>query len=164
MDVNRRKLLQGSAAVPLILTVRPAAAHARASLSCMDKDTKREKPYSILKSSGSPDEWMRKKIGVYQLAVWDEHKKKWETLENRRFIHGVDGDSYWELDRHSPHSAPALRTSMTRGTGIQETKLEERMALAYFGDDGDLRGYGWEDHGGKHCTTSCWNSLKPRGY
>jgi hypothetical protein len=151
MDLNRRKLLQGSAAVPLILTVRPAAATARRSLSCMDQDAKREKPQHILKSAGHPDEW-------------DEKKKKWDTLEHRRFISGFDGHSYWELDKHNPYSAPAVLTSMTRGTGIKETKLEERLALAYFGPTGELRSYGWETGGGTHCTKSCWTSVAPKAY
>jgi len=165
MDNDRRKLVLGSAAVPLILTVRPAAANAKTSIAaCMDKDALKKKPHHVLASKGYPDEWMRKHVDVYRLAKWDEQKKKWDTLEDRRFICGADGSTYWELDKYSPYTAPAKPTSMKRGHGIKETKLEERLALAYFEKDGKLSGYAWEPKGGNHCTKSCWTSMVPKGY
>ena len=50
---------------------------------------------------------------------------------------------------------------MTRGIGTRETKIEERLALAYVGQRGEILGYGWEPQGGTQCTTSCWTSLAP---
>lgn len=160
MDSNRRKLVLGSTAVPLILTVRPAAATARTSLTCLDKARNKPKPHYILHNH--EDEWLRKRVDVWRLAKWNG--KKWETLANRRFIRSTDGYTYWELDRDQPYSAQALPTSMRRGPDIKETKLEERRALAYISDDGEMRGYGWEPKGGTHCLKSCWSSLKPHGY
>jgi hypothetical protein len=155
MDNDRRKLIVGSASLPLILTVRPALGHARRSLTCKDKmDT--EKPYKILHEY--EDEWMRKKVDVYRLAKWDDKKKKWETIENRKYILGTDGHTYWELNPQSPWSGQAWATSMKRGNGIKETKLESRNALAYMGDQ-DMKGWGWEEKGGKHCMKSCWMSM-----
>ena len=168
MDNDRRKLLLGSAAAPLILTVRPAAAHARTSIAmCMDKDAKKAKPHEILASHGHADHWMRKSVDIYRLSVWDEHKRKWNTLDNRRFMCGVDGQTYWELDRNAPYSAPARPTSMRRGHGVQEVRIDQRMALAYLEYDGNFAkvvGYGWEPKGGKHYTKSCWHSIKPKGW
>jgi len=162
MDRNRRKLLQGSAAVPLILTVRPAAATARTSLSCVDKDKQKPKPHEVLHKY--EDEWMRKKyVPIYRLAKWDDKKKKWETLEDRRFICGTDGATYWELDRYNPYSGPATQTSMRRGHNLKETKLEERHALMYVNEYGET-GFGWDTKGGYHCSKSCWSSMKPKGY
>ncbi|MGH7342355.1 MAG: hypothetical protein ACREKH_17860 [Candidatus Rokuibacteriota bacterium] len=159
MDNDRRKLIIGSASLPLILTVRPALGHARTSLSCREKDERKDKPYKIL--NDHEDEWMRKKVDVYRLAKWDDKDKKWKTLENRKFIGGTDGVTYWELDHNNPYSGQAWATSMRRGNDIKETKLEQRHALAYMGDD-DMRGYGWEPKGGKHCSRSCWMSMKPK--
>jgi hypothetical protein len=165
MDNDRRKLLLGSAAVPLILTVRPAAAHANKSIAvCMEKDRNKPKPHRILESKDHPDQWMRKRVDVYELARWDNDKKKWKTLEDRRFIHGTDGQTYWELDRYNPYTADARPTSMRRGHSITERKLDERLALAYLDHDGEVTGYGWEPKGGYHCTKSCWQSLKPKHY
>jgi hypothetical protein len=162
MDRNRRKLLQGSAAVPLILTVRPAAATARTSLSCIDKDRYKPPPHEILKKY--EDEWLRKKyVPVYRLTKWNDTRKKWETLEDRRFICGTDGATYWELDRSAPYSGPATMTSMRRGTNIKETQLEVRNALMYVNDHGET-GWGWDTKGGYHCSKSCWTSMKPTGY
>jgi hypothetical protein len=155
MNNDRRKLLIGSAGVPLILTVRPALGQARRSLTCVDKMNK-DKPYKILHEY--EDEWMRKKVDVYRLEKWDDQKKKWETLENRKFILGTDGSTYWELDRHNPYAGPASATFMKRGSGIKETRLESRNALAYMGDK-EVRGWGWEEKGGKHCAKSCWMSM-----
>lgn len=163
MEANRRKLVLGSAAVPLILTVRPAAGHARTSLTCREKDKHKPRPHDILRKH--EDEWMRKKnVAIYRLAKWDDKKKKWETLEDRRFICGTDAHTYWELDRYNPYSGQATITSMRRGHAIKETKLEERHALAYMDEYGEMRGYGWEPKGGAHCSKSCWHSLKPKGY
>ena len=163
MDNHRRKLVLGSAAVPLILTVRPAAATARTSIAtCIDKDAKKKKPHYVLENPGNPDQWMRKVVDVYRLDVWDEGQKKWKKLDDRKFICGVDSKTYWELDRYSPYTAPAWATSMKRGTGIKETKLEQRLALAFMENDGKVVGYGWEPKGGKHCTKSCWSSMLPK--
>ena len=162
MDTDRRKLVLGSAAVPVLLTVRPAAAQARTSIGvCLQRDARREKPRQIL-AIGQPDEWLRIRLNVYRLAVLDEAKKEWKTLENRKFILGVDRSSYWELDRLLPDVAPAAPTTMIRGIGIRETKIDERFALAYVGQQGEILGYGWEPRGGTHCTTSCWTSVAPR--
>ena len=162
MDIDRRKLVLGSAAVPLILTVRPAAAYARTSIgACLERDARRDKPYDVLANPGQPDEWMRIRADVFRLAVWDEHKREWKTLENRQFILGFDRSTYWELDRHRPYSAPASPSSMSKGMGVKESKIDERLALAYLGPEGEVRGYGWEARGGTHCTKSCWASLAP---
>src|SRR5262245_27753062 len=119
MDTDRRKLVLGSAAVPLVLTVRPAAAQARTSIgACLARDARRERQLEVL-ASGEPDEWMRYRLDEFELAVWDETKKDWQTLENRRFILGVDKHTYWELDHLLPEIAPAIPTSMIQGLGVR---------------------------------------------
>jgi hypothetical protein len=163
MDTDRRKLVLGSAAVPLILTVSPAVAQTRTSFgACLERDARRQKPNQVLASPGDPDEWMRIRVDLFQLAVWDEPKREWRTLENRQFMVGVDRSTYWELDHFRPDVAPASPTAMTKGIGIRETKIGERFALAYVGREGELLGYGWEPQGGTHCTRSCWTSVAPK--
>jgi hypothetical protein len=161
MDSDRRKLVLGSAAAPLVLTVRPAAAQARTSIgACLERDARRERPLEVL-ASGEPDEWMRIRLDEFELEVQDEAKGVWKKLENRRFILGVDQHTYWELDHLLPEIAPAIPTSMTQGPGVREMRVGERLALAYVGRDGEVVGYGWEPQGGTHCTTSCWASVVP---
>jgi hypothetical protein len=158
MNNDRRKLLIGSAGVPLILTVRPALGQARTSLSCLERAWQQGAPYKVLHEY--EDEWLRKKVEVYRLETWDDEKKKWQTLENRKFILGTDDSTYWELDRHNPYAGQALATPLKRGGGVKETRLESRNALVYVGDDG-IRGYAWEPKGGQACTRSCWTSMMP---
>jgi hypothetical protein len=169
MDNNRRKLVLGSAAVPLVLTVRPAAAHAKKSIACEGKVT--DKPYEILKTND--DNHMRKWVVVCALEVkeYDQEKKKdvwkaqlWNSHDKKKFICGTD-DSYWVLDKDNPYHAQAQKTSLKKGYGVKEIKLEEKQALAYYSSDSyHETGYGWEPKGGKHYTKSCWNSIKPKGY
>jgi hypothetical protein len=158
MDNDRRKLIVGSASLPLILTIRPALGQARTSLSCLDKVWQQDTPYRILYEY--EDEWLRKTLDIFQLETWDEQTKKWTVLENRKFIVGTDGATYWELDRNNPNAGQALATSFRRGGGVKETRLVSRNALVYVGDDG-IRGYGWEPNGGQACTRSCWTSMMP---
>jgi hypothetical protein len=161
MENNRRKLVLGSAAVPLVLTVRPAGAHAKKSIACIADGKMKDKPHEILKTHD--DEYMRKWIDVYALEVYDDKDKKWKKLKDKKFICGVDGHTYWELDKRDPYSAEARKTDMKRGPGIKEVKLEKKRALTFYRyDDGHETGYAWEPKGGKHSTKSCWNSIKPK--
>jgi hypothetical protein len=170
MNPDRRKLLLGSAAVPLVLTVRPAAAHAKKSIGCLSDDKPDyKKPHEILKSHD--DGYMRKWVAVYALEVeeYDDVKKKhawklqtWDAHDKKKFICGTD-DTYWLLDKHAPYHADATKTQLKKGYGVKEIKLEDKQALAYFkSDDHHEIGYGWEKKGGKHYTKSCWNSIKPK--
>jgi collagenase-like PrtC family protease len=129
---------------------------------CIDKDAKKKKPNVVLESPGKPDHWVRKVVDVYRLEVWDDDKHKWKKLDDRRYICGVDGRTYWELDRHHPYTAPARATPLKRGHGVKETKLEQRLAIAFMDDEGKYTGYGWETKGGKHSTKSCWHSMVPK--
>jgi hypothetical protein len=171
MDKNRRKLVLGSAAVPLVLTVRPAAAHAKQSIACIAEGKGYDKPHEILKTHD--DGHMRKWVAVYALEVeeYDEVKKKkvwklqkWNSEHKKKFICGTD-DTYWVLDKDDPYHAEAKKTSMKKGYGVKEIKLEDKQALAYYSSDNyHETGYGWETKGGKHYKKSCWNSIKPKGY
>lgn len=162
MDTNRRKLLKGSAAAPLILTVRPAAATARTSLAvCIERDATRRRPDQILASNSHADEWMRAKVDILELTVWDSDKKKWVELEDRRFFLGFDKTTYWQLDRHDPYRAPASPSRYHKGTSVREEKKGERHALVYVNNEGRVVGTAWEKRGGTHCTQSCWASVIP---
>ena len=167
MQNLRRKLLLGSAAAPLILTVRQASAHAKASnMACLGKDghgnNYNHKPDDILASNPHADEWMRAKCDVVELTVWDHDKKKWLGLKDDRFFLGFDKSTYWKLDKHAPYSAPASASKYKKGHGVQEHKKGEVYPVVYAKDDGDIVGMAWETHGGKNFTKSCWMSAFPK--
>ncbi|MGH6689678.1 MAG: hypothetical protein ACREF4_03240 [Gammaproteobacteria bacterium] len=172
MDNNRRKLILGSAAVPLVLTVRPAAATAKKSIACIaDGKYDDKKPWEILKKDD--DGYMRKWVAVCWLEVeeYDDAKKKnvwklqtWNSQNKKKFICGTD-QCYWLLDKDDPYHAQATKTSFKKGYGVKETKFEDKQALAYYSSDSyHETGYGWEPKGGKHYKKSCWSSIKPKGY
>jgi hypothetical protein len=164
MSNARRKLLQGTAAAPLILTVRPAAATARSSLvACIERDAKR-KPEYIMASNASRDDWMRTKVDILELTIWDSDKKKWVELKDRKFFLGFDKTTYWECDRNDPWRSPAAPSSYRKGINVREEKKGDRDAIVYVSQsDGRVVGMGWEKNGGYHCTRSCWTSLVPKG-
>jgi hypothetical protein len=164
MDNSRRKLVLGSAAVPLVLTVRPAGAHAKRSIACIaDGKLDHKPPHDRLKDH--EDETMRKWIDVYSLEVekWDHDKKKmvWKKLEHK-YICGTD-HTYWKLDKDHPYTRDAVKTEMKRGLGVKEVKIDRKAAVKFYRrDDFEETGYAWETHGGMHLKKSCWNSIKPK--
>jgi len=164
MRNTRRKLLQGTAAAPLILTVRPAAATARSSLvGCFDRDEKRTVDW-VMQSSAYPDDWMRTKVDILELTIWDSDKKKWTQLTDRKFFVGFDKTTYWECDPRDPWRSPASPSIYRKGTDVKEEKKSERDAIVYVSSpDGHVVGMGWEKNGGSQCTKSCWTSLVPKG-
>jgi hypothetical protein len=162
MEDLRRKLLKTSAGLPLVLTVRQASGWARTSLvQCLERDAKR-RPREVLSHNPHADELMRARMDILELSYWDDHKKKWVELEDRRFYLGMDKSTYWELDRHDPYRAPARPSKYRRGHGIREKRKGERYALVYVKEDGRVVGVAWEKHGGSHSTKSCWASLVPK--
>jgi len=163
MEKLRRKLVLGSAAAPLVLTIRQASAHAKTSaMACLGKNGYGHKPDHILVSDPHADEWVRAKCDLLELTVWDHDKKKWVELKDRKFFLGFDKSTYWQLDKHNPYTAPASASSYRKGTGVQEKKKGEVHPVVYMHDDGRVVGMAWETHGGKPSTNSCWASAFPK--
>jgi hypothetical protein len=162
MENLRRKLLKSSAALPVILTVRQASGNAKTSLvQCLEADAKK-KPHEVFAYDSYTDEFMRAKKDILELEYWDDGKKKWVEIKDRRFYLGMDNSTYWELDRDDPYRAPAKPSSHRKGYGVREKKKGERHTLVYVKDDGHVVGEAWEKHGGNHCSKSCWASLVPK--
>jgi hypothetical protein len=166
MDNNRRKLVLGSAAVPLVLTVRPAAAHAKKSIACIADGKEPDKPWHILKTGD--DGFMRKWVVVCNLEVKDGNTwklQKWSQNKKKEYICGTNG-WYWLLDKDDPYHAPAGKSEFQKdGWGIKEIKVADMQALAYYSSESfHETGWGWETKGGKYYKTSCWNSIKPKGW
>jgi hypothetical protein len=165
MQDTRRKLLQGSAALPLVLTVRPASGRATTSLaSCLQRDADRRPEY-ILASNAHSDDWMRAKVDILELSVYDTDTRKWVELKDRKFFLGFDRATYWECDRNDPWRSPASPSNLRKGVNVKEEKKGQRNAIVYVSNpDGRVVGMAWEKHGGYHTTRSCWTSLVPKGH
>ncbi len=158
----RRNLLKSAAGLPLVLTVRPASAQAKTSLAaCLHRDEK-HRVREVFTRDPQADEWLRAKLDMVELSYWDEDKRKWVDIEDRRFYLGFDKSTYWQLDRHDPYRAPASPSKYRKGHGVREKKKGELHPVVSVREDGQVVGVAWEKHGGRHISKSCWASLIPK--
>ena len=160
MEKTRRKVLKASAAAPLVLTVPTASATALTSMTCRDRDAKLADPNHILASPGA-DEWLRKKIDIVELEIYDWKQKTWNHLKDRRFFLGMN-NYYWELDPTNPWSATATQRYEKRLGVREKSRVGERDALVYVATDGQVVGMAWQKYGGTKIMKSCWCSMNPQ--
>jgi hypothetical protein len=161
MDNARRKLLKGSVAAPLMLTVQPAGAYAKASSAmCANADriraTQTPKPGELTHSD--VDDWLRTKIDICELY---RHKdlQGMEKIEGKYFL-GVDQTYYWRVDDKGPLGITAVKTDYGRHQVVAQRTGEVKHALVYIGPEGSPTGYAWERYGGSPMTQSCWHSFR----
>jgi hypothetical protein len=158
MKIDRRRLLKGSLAAPVVLTVRPASAQAITSAAaCLNRSeaAARNDPPDRFASSAQADEWMRVEIELCRLAP--EHGK---PFHGGKYFLGFDKHNYWRLDDHRPQHAPATRTHHTRGSSHEEKTGERLYALAYIDRDGQVVGYAWDQSlQGAPVLQACYSSV-----
>jgi hypothetical protein len=161
----RRKLVGSALATPLVLTVRQASARAKTSMAaCLQEDANRARPEYVLASAEQQDEWLRAKVDICELSVWNHEKREWVDLKDRRFYLGTDNQTYWQLDSRDPWRAPASPTQYRKGSWVREHKKGVRYMVVHVRSDGKVVGKGWEKNGGQHTTKSCWASVVPKHY
>ena len=157
MDKAKRHLVKAGLAAPLVFTVRTASATANSSAwACVDRDAKRALEYPNPKKmlETTQDDWLRMNRDIVSICQIG----KSSPLSNRRFFLGYDGYSWWEL-KSSTSGTTAEKTTMTTSSHYKYSKLGTGKFLTNH-DKGTVVGWGWEGHGGKNITTSCWTSLK----
>jgi hypothetical protein len=159
MKSARRSFMKGSVAAPLVLTVGPAAARARASnIACINRDADRAataSPRPAAVAMVDADDWLRTRIELVELNVWGEHSSK--PLPGKYFL-GADRRTYWKLDESSV-TPTATPTSYTTSNCSARRTGERRHALVYVDPRGHTRGYAFETNGGTPVTGSCWTSV-----
>jgi len=155
MKPTRRQLLKGSLAAPLVLTARPASAWALSSAAaCKVRDAEKatQYPEPDKLSHWSSDEWLRVNCDLVEL------RKDGKKLSGKYFL-GADKAHYWKVVDDSGRLR-ADKTQHTVATCTYKKTGERKYGLCYVDDDGYQCGFGWEDHGGKCITKSCWTSIK----
>jgi len=161
MKSARRRILQGSAAVPVLFTMRTASATALGSaVACMKKDAVRAesppKPPEIYKLNN--DGWVRVRLDLCELSVYQGNKPV--TLDGRYFL-GVDNTTYWKLVEQYGASDTAVMSPYTVNSCSARRLGEFRYALAYVDNLGNRVGYALQKNGGQAITGSCWASIRP---
>jgi hypothetical protein len=157
----RRRLLKGSLAAPLVMTVAPSTYAAQSSFTaCLARGAGDTKPSLILAAYERSDEWLRVPVEIYKVFVLN---KKGEPVEqDGTYFLGPDKLTFFKLDKRRPESEePKQITEFNALTpGLTKTLAGQRYALAYVTDRGSVVGFAWQSNGGTHCRHSCWASVK----
>ena len=157
MKPDRRRLLKGSLAVPVVLTVRPASATAFTSATaCLNRcdiraqETRPPKMSSALRN----DEWLRIEIDEWRLAP-----SMGRSFYEGKYFLGFDKTTYWRLDDRNPYYYPARPSNHTKGSCHAEKTGRKLYPIAYVDQSGTVKGFAWDNNwGGKHATWSCYTS------
>jgi hypothetical protein len=157
MKLDRRRLLKGSLAAPLVLTVRPASAHAVTSATACLKRCEviaHEKRPPKMSSALRSDEWLRVECDICRIAP--SHGK---PFHDGKYFLGFDGHTYWRVDDKNPYYAPATPTSHSKGSCYAEKTGQKMYGIGYFDHTGTLKGFAWDNKwGGSPVTWSCYTS------
>jgi hypothetical protein len=157
MKIDRRKLLKGSLAAPVVLTVRPASATGVASaVACLRRCETAAKDYPPAKFSYAShgDEWMRVKVDTCRLAP-SVGKPFWSG----KYFLGFDQHTYWRLDDKDPYNKPAVATTHTKGSCYAEPTGQSMYGVAYVDGQGKVVGFAWDNKThGSPVTWSCYTS------
>jgi hypothetical protein len=157
MKIDRRRLLKGSLAAPVVLTVRPASAHAitsaTACLKRCETVAKEKNPPKISQALRS-DEWMRVEFDVCRVAP--SVGKNWHS---GKYFLGFDKHTYWRLDDRNPYYMPAVASQYTKSNCYAEKTGQKMYGMAYMDEIGTLKGFAWDNKWhAKPATWSCYTS------
>jgi hypothetical protein len=157
MKIDRRRLLKGSLAAPVVLTVRPASATALTSATaCLHRCevAAQEKRPPKMSSAAHSDEWMRVEVEECRLAP-----AAGKDFYNGKYFLGFDKHTYWRLDDRSPYAWPARPSSYTKGSCYAEKTGVRMHGIAYIDRSGKVAGFAWENQNhGSPVTWSCYTS------
>jgi hypothetical protein len=153
MKIDRRRLLKGSLAAPLVLTVRPASAQAVTSaVACLKRceiNAHYENPSKITHALRS-DEWMRVEFDVCRLAP-----SIGKPFFSGKYFLGYNRYTYWRLDDRNPYHAPAQESHHTKGSCYAEKTGQKLYGIAYVDRTGTIKGFGWDNEW--HDTPVTWS-------
>lgn len=157
MKIDRRRLLKGSLAVPVVLTVRPASATAITSATaCMDRCDKVAKETNPQKIADAlhKDEWMRVEFDVCRVSPGAG-----KSFYSGKYYLGFDKYTYWRLDDRNPYYMPAVESEYNKGSCYAEKTGQKMYGMAYVDKTGVIKGFAWENKwGGSPATWSCYTS------
>ena len=162
MKVNRRHLLKGSLAAPLVLTVRSAAGHGMStrSMTCYEKDKQKADDDDLKNFQKDPraDTWMRREVQVCELEKKND-KGEYKRLKNEEYFKDDDG-CYCQLVKKGD-DYDVVKNYDYKYPKVREYKqLRKEYALVCVDERGEVKSWGWEKKGYQPVSCSCWTSLK----
>lgn len=158
---TRRRVLAGSLAAPLVLTVSSAVGRSRTTFTaCLDNARLQPLPGQIMAAGlNSPDEWLRVQVNIYEIGFFDKHGQL--KLEPGNYFIGPDKITLHKLNDLDAgrNAAVPIKRFNAHSPGLHKRITGKRFALAYANRDGEIVGFGWEKNGGAHCKKSCFASV-----
>ena len=183
MSLERRRLVKGALAAPLILTVRTASAGGKGGghhggggggggntlLSvgaCLARDDERSTGYggpkAVLSKYEKSDNWLRKKVEICKLK-WNadnKHDKPDSDFDAKAlYVLGFD-NKWWKLDGSDKWGKNPKYTGMSKPKYSRKSTEGWRYALVQVDpDSGEVVGFSWENEDGQLATCTCWVSF-----
>jgi hypothetical protein len=156
---TRRKLIQGTLAAPLVLTVSKAGAASRTTFSaCLANSELRPEPAAVV-SSG--DEAFRITRDVYELYRPGKRDNEVAKKVEGQYVLGWDNRTFYRIDGGrlaAQHDNSA--TFMAGGLDVEMRRTGRKVhLLAYLDDTGNVVGLAPQKNGGSWCMKSCYASL-----
>jgi hypothetical protein len=154
----RRKLVKGSLAAPLVMTVSKAAIARTSIEACMDN------PVVAPDAVAERDSAMRVARDVYEIREGETSLRGGSTLKklDGEYILGFDEQTLYRLDRNGDSiSLTLVETLDFRSTRLFKRQKGQIYVLAYFDDKGAVVGLAPDANGGIAATTSCYCSVFP---
>ena len=173
-QIRRRKLIQGSLAAPLVLTVGRAGATSRTTFSaCLTDSEHLPEPEHLVEE---PDEVFRISRDVFERRRRDDesgHKESGKSNgrgpeeqgpkeSNDQFIFGWDNETLYRIDGSHlvPHHVDLSHASFGRSLEDEFRRTGKKVdILAYLDDNGEVTGLAPERNGGQWTTKRCYASI-----
>jgi hypothetical protein len=158
--MDRRHLLRGTLAAPLVMTISPALGQARTTfMACFDNSAYKRVTSVAPTPGASGDEWLRIDLDILEVRL--PNGKGEMVAQPGRYFVGPDRISMFRLADVRPETVPAtpVREFHANTRGMQARPVEKRRALAYVDRHGGVVGYAWQPRGGAHITASCYASV-----
>jgi hypothetical protein len=173
-DQVRRRLIKGSLAAPLVLTVGTAGANGRTTFSaCLAQSEHLPEPEQVIEE---PDEVFRISRDVYELHGQDREgvgkgsdkadgrgrDERGPKKSNDRYILGWDNQTLYRIDesRLVPQHVDFSRTGFGRSLDGELRRTGKKIdVLAYLDDNGEIIGIAPQRNGGQWTTKRCYNSI-----
>lgn len=163
-DQTRRRVLAGSLAAPMVMTVSSAAATTRTTFTaCLDNARLQPLPNQIMAGGISePDEWLRVQVNIYEVGFFDKNGQL--KIKPGRYFIGPDKVTFHKLNDVDAgrNAAVPVRRFNANTPGLHKRVTAKQYALAYANSEGEIVGFGWEQNGGAHCKKSCFASVIAR--
>lgn len=163
MKANRRKLIKGSLAAPMIFTLGPAAGWAQAINSagvCLQKSE-----ISVAEAGGAvtgdADQWVRVPVSLLQLT--QETPGQEPTVLEGTYIQSFNQQFYYRVALDNPGALPVMTELRVGQEGLTEQGTGTGNALVRIAkfdpnSPAEITGFAWEGSNGAVASFACAGS------